>query len=209
MALMIGAGALGHAPAGRFNVELPRERLLLWEPYRRRMRAKLGDELVLDSRHGMLYEFGQLPRCYFPREDLRMDLLEPNGQTKQSPLTGETVYWRLRADGHLVERAALSHSETPDDAPDLDGYVSLFCERARRVVRGGQARFRHVRDPYHRVDALPTSLPGAGAARGRACRRDRAGEGDLRDRTTARWYIPARHVTPSSCSRASSKPLRL
>jgi uncharacterized protein (DUF427 family) len=108
MTLTVGSGPFGHNPAGEFNVEIPTERILLFEPFPRRMRASAAGEQVLDSRRGrLLYEHGVLPRCYFPRADVRMDLLARTDEVSVSPIKDVAV--------------------------------------------------GHVRDPYHRVDVLPSS----------------------------------------------------
>ena len=57
----------------------------------------------------LLYEHGVLPRCYFPRADVRMDLLERTDEVSESPFKGRTVHWRLRIGDHVVEDAAISH----------------------------------------------------------------------------------------------------
>jgi hypothetical protein len=76
MSLTMGSGPFGHAPAGRFNVELAREKIAYVEPSPRRVRATLGGETVLDStRAMMLHRHAQLARYFFPREDWRWDVL--------------------------------------------------------------------------------------------------------------------------------------
>jgi uncharacterized protein (DUF427 family) len=50
------------------------------EPSPRWVRVKFGGEIVADSKRVLLfrqYGPGRLPTYYFPREDVRMDVLEP------------------------------------------------------------------------------------------------------------------------------------
>jgi uncharacterized protein (DUF427 family) len=158
MTLTVGSGPFGHDPAGEFNVEIPTERILLFEPFPRRMRASAAGERVLDSRRGrLLYEHGVLPRCYFPRADVRMDLLERTDEVSESPLKGRTVHWRLRIRDHVVEDAAISHPEPPEDAPALEDYIAPRWAAMDEWLEEDDVAVGHVRDPYHRVDVLPSS----------------------------------------------------
>src|ERR687887_386232 len=64
MSLTLGTGPLGTKPAGDFNFSLdgaPAHRIY-FEPYPRRVRAMVGDKVVLDSVRGrLLYESNLLP----------------------------------------------------------------------------------------------------------------------------------------------------
>ena len=82
MSLTVGTGPFGQRPGGEFNIELPRRKgLIYFEDSPRRIRARLGGETVVDSRHAkLLHEHGHLPVHYFPRAEVRMDLLEPSAK---------------------------------------------------------------------------------------------------------------------------------
>ena len=76
MTLTVGTGPFGHRPAGRFNFDLPPERVEYLEAFPRRIRALAGGEIVADSIDvRMLYEQHRLPAWCFPSEDVRRDLL--------------------------------------------------------------------------------------------------------------------------------------
>ena len=157
MTLTAGAGIFGHAPAGQFNIEIPIERLLLLEPYPRRMRATIDGEAIVDSHRGMLlYESGVLPRLYFPTDEVRMDLLEPAGE-RGSELKGRSQLWRLRVGEREVDEAAISHPEPPPGAPPIADLICLRWSAIDEWLEEDEVAIAHVRDPYHRVDVLPTS----------------------------------------------------
>ena len=51
----------------------------------KRVRAYLGGELVADTIHPKLvWEIPYFPAYYFPEDDVRLELLSPNGQTAHS-----------------------------------------------------------------------------------------------------------------------------
>src|SRR2546423_3160136 len=98
MSLTVGTGPFGQRPGGAFNAELPARRgLIYFESSRRRMRARFAGETVVDSRRAMLlHEHAHLPIFYFPRADVRMDLLEPTDRHTRCPHKGEASYWSVR-----------------------------------------------------------------------------------------------------------------
>ncbi|MGY0553309.1 DUF427 domain-containing protein [Vreelandella sp. 2A-K22] len=61
-----------------------------------RVQVHMGGKLLADSRQALeLRETGYPPRHYFPREDVRMDLLTTSETTTHCPFKGSTVYFSL------------------------------------------------------------------------------------------------------------------
>lgn len=119
-------------PAGRHtDVTLP-ERIRYWEPWPRRMRAVLAGCTVLDTRRGvMLWESGEFPALYFPRSDIRADLV-PAALLTPAP---------LGAGG----------------SENLAGYAALDYAAMDRWFEEDDLVYAHPRDPYHRVDVRSSS----------------------------------------------------
>jgi uncharacterized protein (DUF427 family) len=156
----MGTGLFGHRPAGVFAPELPRRGFVLIEPFPRRMRAIVDGVTVVDSVRGqLLYEPGRLARAFFPRDDVRMDLLEPTdaGERTASEILGEREGWTLRVGGLVIERAAFGYVSPPPGAERLRGLVALYWRAVDEWYEENERAIAHVRDPYHRVDALPSS----------------------------------------------------
>src|SRR5215210_2070667 len=88
MALTLGTGPLGSRPGGDFNFGwdgAPAHRLY-FEPYPRRVRALVGDRIVLDSLRGwLLFESNLPPRLYVPLGDLDASLLEHSATSTHCP----------------------------------------------------------------------------------------------------------------------------
>lgn len=158
MALMLGGGPFGQAPAGAFNLSLPREGVIYFEEFPRRMRGLFAGETVVDStRVKLMHEYGQLGRCYFPFADVRMERLERNARVSYSPGKGAAVYWNLSVGGRVVENAAWSFSEPDGDIPGLAGYIAFYWNALDGWLEEDEEAVGHVRDPYHRMDVLETS----------------------------------------------------
>jgi uncharacterized protein (DUF427 family) len=73
MSLTIGRGPFGHQPAGRWNFEPP-GRVVLVEPFPRRVRAVRAGETVIDSDGvKLVHVSGQLPRYALPAKDVHVE----------------------------------------------------------------------------------------------------------------------------------------
>jgi uncharacterized protein (DUF427 family) len=159
MSLMLGTGPFGQHPAGAFNREMPERRgLILFEDSPRRMRGILAGETVVDSTHSkLLHEHGHLPIYYFPREDVRFDLLEPTDHHTRCPWKGEATYWSLRVGDRVAENAVWGYPDPLDDAPPLADYVAFYWNKLDTWYEEDEEAIVHPRDPYHRVDVVRSS----------------------------------------------------
>jgi uncharacterized protein (DUF427 family) len=159
MSLMLGTGPFGQHPAGAFNRETPERRgLILFEDSPRRIRGVLAGETVVDStRAKLLHEHGHLPIYYFPREDVRFDLLEPTGHHTHCPYKGEASYWSVRVGDRISENAVWGYPEPLADAPALGDHVAFYWNKLDTWYEEDEEAIVHPRDPYHRVDVVPSS----------------------------------------------------
>jgi uncharacterized protein (DUF427 family) len=195
MALTMGTGPFGHAPVGAFTPELPRTGVVFVEPYPRRMRGILAGETIVDSTRGQLvHESGRLPRCFFPPEDVRMDLLEPGAPGEPSPVLGESQGWSLRLGDRYVARAALAYPAPPPEADRVRGLVALYWRAMDEWYEEDLLAIAHVRDPYHRVDALPSSRHVRVSLDGVTLAESRRATVIYETGLPARWYFPREDV---------------
>jgi uncharacterized protein (DUF427 family) len=195
VALTLGTGPLGNMPAGAFNREPEREGLLYLEPSPRRIRGVAGGETVVDSRSArMLHEHGRLPIYLFPREDVRADLLEPSETRTNSDNKGEARWWHLRVDGDTAPDAAWEWHEPPPGAPPLAGLLGFRWDALERWFEEGEENIVHPRDPYHRVDALPTSRRVRVGLDGEVLAESSRGMVIFETGLPPRWYLPLEDV---------------
>jgi uncharacterized protein (DUF427 family) len=192
MALMTGQGPFGHAPAGSFNRRLPGDGLLYLEPSPRRIRGLLGGEVVVDStRVSLLLEHGRLPRYYFPEADVRPGLLVANGRTSRSELKGETHHFDLRLGDRVVPDGAFTHPAPPPEAPPaLAGLVAFYWKALDGWLEEDEPALGHARDPYHRVDAVPSSRHVRATLDGVALADSRRTTAIFETAMGPRWYFP-------------------
>jgi len=129
-----------------------------WEDSRRRVRVVFAGVTVANSKRVMLlHEFGRLPVFYFPLEDVRMDLMEASDYRTHSPLKGEASYWTLRVSDRRAEHAAWSYPQPLPEGPQIQGYLAFYWDQMDAWYEEEQRVYAHARDPYKRVDILPSS----------------------------------------------------
>ena len=96
----------------------------------RRVEVRLGDALVAQStRPRMLTESGLPVRYYLPRDDVRMELLEPSYTTTRCPYKGIAHYWSLRLGERFEKDIAWSYPEPSHDAEAVRGLLCFIDEQ--------------------------------------------------------------------------------
>ncbi len=124
-----------------------------WESSPRRVRAVFAGETVAESTHVMLLlESGHLPVFYFPRADVRTDLLEPSATVTHSPLKGDATYWNLRVGDRVASDAAWSYENPPPDGPKMAGSIAFYWSAMDAWYEEDERAFAHARDPYKLID---------------------------------------------------------
>jgi uncharacterized protein (DUF427 family) len=160
MSLSLGTGPLGTQPAGDFNFSLddaPKHRLY-FEPYPRRVRALVGEKVVLDSTRGrLLFESNLLPQLYVPLEDLDAAALERTDTSTHCPFKGDASYFTVSAGERTLEDAVWTYESPLEPASWLQGYACLYWNRADAWFIEDERVFGHLKDPYHRVDVYEAS----------------------------------------------------
>ena len=131
------------------------ERGIRIEPGLKRVRVYLGGEVVADTIHPRLvWEVPYYPAYYFPVEEVRAELLEPDG-TYHSPSRGDARTFTVRAGGKEAPAAALRYEESPIE--ELRDLVRFDWAAMDSWFEEDEEVFVHPRDPHTRVDILPSS----------------------------------------------------
>ncbi|HYO40284.1 MAG TPA: DUF427 domain-containing protein [Nocardioidaceae bacterium] len=95
-----------------------------------------GTQVLADTRRAtILLESMLPPRYYVPREDVRMNALEPSRRRSICAYKGEASYWSSTGD-HAVPDVAWSYEAPLQDAVPVHDLVSFFTERLDVVVDG-------------------------------------------------------------------------
>ena len=73
-----------------------------------------------------LVEGEMAPVIYFPRDDVRMDLLEPTDTVTHCPFRGNANYWSLRTSERMVDDAAWSYESPKDDVAAIAEHLAFY-----------------------------------------------------------------------------------
>lgn len=158
MSLTIGDAPFGSSP-GIFNFtrEGP-DRTLYLEDSPRWVRGTFAGEAVVSSRRAkLLHETGLLPVYYFPRDDVRMDLLVATEHRTHCPLKGEASYFSIHVGDAVAENAIWTYPDPISGAAPLKNLVAFYWRKIDHWYEEDEEVFVHARDPYHRIDILPSS----------------------------------------------------
>lgn len=134
-------------------IYLPNQRIGS-EPTPRWVRVELNGECVADSRRVLLvWEPGRTPFYVFPREDVRLDWLEPATVT---PDEAGKIYWDVKVGERTARKAAWSYPEPPDSYAALKNHIAFVWHKMDHWYEEEEEVFVHPRDPHKRVDAIPS-----------------------------------------------------
>jgi uncharacterized protein (DUF427 family) len=119
----------------------------------KRVRTYLGGVLVADTTTPTLvWEVPYYPTYYFPRADVRVDLVE-TGEVEHSPSRGDATVHAVRAGGK--EAKAFVRADSPIE--ELRDLVKFDFAAMDSWFEEDEEIYTHPRDPYTRVDILASS----------------------------------------------------
>jgi uncharacterized protein (DUF427 family) len=168
---------------------------ITFEPSPRRVRVKFGGETIADSTAARLFfETRHLPVYYFPRADVRMDLLRPTEHHTYCPYKGTASYWTIAAGGRESENAVWGYLEPFDEVAAIRDYVAFYWKQADSWWEEDEEIFVHPRDPYKRVDVIASSRPVKVVLGGQVVAETSRARFLFETRLPTRYYIPQEDV---------------
>jgi len=92
----------------------------------KRLRVVFAGETIVDSTDAIVLHETRLPQVYyFPRRDVRMDLLQRTAHRTHCPFKGNASYWSIVAGNQAKENAAWSYENPLHDAQAIHGYLAF------------------------------------------------------------------------------------
>ena len=159
----------------------------------KRVRAYLGGEVVADTARPLLvWEAPYYPTYYFPLGDVRTELLEADGGSAHSPSRGEGRTFTVRAGGKEAPAGALRYEDSPIE--ELREAIRLDWHAMDAWFEEDEEVFTHPRDPYTRVDILPSSRHVRVEVDGVTIAESASPRLLFETGLPARYYLPKTHV---------------
>jgi uncharacterized protein (DUF427 family) len=196
MGLMTGTGPLSRSPTGSFNFDTPPAGKSLYiEPTPKRIRVEVDGETIADSRRAViLQESGLQPVYYFPPDDVRTDLFEPTERHTKCPIKGEASYYSIRVGEREVKNGAWYYPEPIEGAAQIAGMIAFYWDRVDRWLEEDEEILVHPRDPYHRIDVLPSSRHVRVSLEGELLAESTRPIALFESNLPSRWYLPREDV---------------
>lgn len=124
----------------------------------RHVRVFFGGVAIADSKHAKLVREAEvLPAYYFPRQDVRREYFTQTSQTASCPVKGDAVYWSIKVGGKSVVNAAWTYPSPLSKAAAITGHFAFDWPKMEKWMEEEEELHVHARDPYKRVDAIPSS----------------------------------------------------
>jgi len=168
---------------------------IIFEPSPRRVRAAFNGETIADSNSvHLLSETRHLPIYYFPRADVRFDLLCATDQHSYCPYKGTAFYWSIAVGDQVSENAVWGYPEPFAEVAAIKDYVAFYWNRIDHWYEEDDEIFVHARDPYKRVDVVNSSRPIRVMVGGETIAETTRARFLYETRLPTRYYIPPEDV---------------
>jgi len=127
-----------------------------YETGAKRVRVFLGGVAIADTVHPLLvWERPQYPAYYFPLADVQADALVQTATVTRSTSRGDATHFTVRTETDERVDAAWRYESSPIEA--LRDHVRFDWDAMDAWFEEDEEVFTHPRDPYTRVDILPSS----------------------------------------------------
>lgn len=176
----------------RWTIEVPPPRV---EPTPRWIRVRAGNTMVGSSQRAMLlawYGPGMLPTYCLPPEDVVNDVLTPSPQNGGG--VGFTVDHDINVEGQVIPRAARLFRDPPTALQAVDGYWTFSWDGGVSWFEEALEVHVHARDPYKRVDAVPSDRHVRVDIDGEVIAESGRAHAVFETTLPTRWYLPAKDV---------------
>jgi adenylate cyclase len=112
---------------------------LVIETGRKRIQAVFNDQVIADSDQVLvMHETGYAPVHYFPRADVRMDLLRPTDLRTHCPFKGDANYWTIEVGGGSAPHAAWSYEDPYQEAAIVKDHIAFYWDRIDAWFEDGE-----------------------------------------------------------------------
>jgi uncharacterized protein (DUF427 family) len=103
----------------------------------RHVKVEIEGTVVAETRRPvLLYETGLPTRYYIPKQDVRMDLLEPTSTVTMCPYKGSARYWSVRIGDRTFKDIVWGYPTPIPEIPKIENLLSFYNEKLDIYVDG-------------------------------------------------------------------------
>ncbi len=165
------------------------------EPCPKRIRVAFGGETIADSTAVLLlHETKHIPVYYFPRADVRLDLLERTAHSTHCPFKEDASYWTVRVGERSAENAVWSYETPYAEVAQIKDHMAFYWDKMDHWYEEDEEVFVHARDPRVRIDILQSSRPVQVVLAGETVAESTRGRFLFETGLPTRYYLPAEDV---------------
>ena len=172
-----------------WNIPIPPPHI---EESPRRIRVRVGDTVVADSRRALLltwYGPGMLPTYALPAEDVHTELFRRSEDAGDG--AGGLVDHDIEVGGHVVAGGARRFGEPPNNRfRPVEGHWTFTWERGVSWFEEALEVHHHARDTTKRVDTVPSDRHVRVELDGELVAESRRTHALFESWLPARWYFP-------------------
>ena len=100
----------------------------------RHVRVIVSGETVAETRNAkLLFETGLPTRYYFPKQDVRMDLLESSTLKTRCPYKGIASYWSVKIGDQIVKDIIWEYPNPVVECPKIKDLLCFYNERVEAI----------------------------------------------------------------------------
>ena len=131
-----------------------------FEPCAKRIRVLFNGQTLADTTAvHLLRETKHVPVYYFPKTDVRLDLLRPSDHRTFCPFKGDASYWHVVDGDRTAENAVWSYQEPFEEVAPIKDYLAFIWGQMDAWYEEDEEVFVHARDPHVRIDVLGSNRP--------------------------------------------------
>ncbi|MDA0241194.1 MAG: DUF427 domain-containing protein, partial [Proteobacteria bacterium] len=90
---------------------------------------------------------------------IRLDLTSPTDHHTHCPYKGEASYRNVEVGGKIAENGIWTYETPYREFAPLKDYIAFYWRKMDHWYEEDEEIFVHARNPYKRVDAIPSSRP--------------------------------------------------
>ena len=94
-----------------------------------RVSVEFNGVTIADSSKAIIFHEGPMaPVYYFPRDDVRMDLMRPSRHKTHCPFKGDSSYWSLTVGEKSLQNVVWSYEKPIEEVVSIKSFVAFYMD---------------------------------------------------------------------------------